>query len=446
MKQRAADMTVLLAGRSRVARADFVRGELVAFARDDQPSAEGLVGLVETAASLGGDLPKRVWVLSEEIFALEIRLRAQAVDGLSREQTLRLLGYEASAISGLSTGDAWIAAMPSPATPIERAFTVVQVARADRDAVESALSAYGSRLVGIAHPAGVPRALDEQAPASWRRLEAWPDLAVEVESANGTVAARLRRTDPTRRARDLGGEKSITETLETGGGPALPAPAGARAFDLAREDDLRAWTAAWGRALFEDAARIAFVGPTERELSPRWRAGYAVGGALLAAAVCGWHYSTRTAARDAAVIELAAIRAPTERLAKTRAEAGRLKAEVEKLEDEAATMRAALARAGWSADAPARFLEAAAAGRPAGLTADALEVGWRGARVRGVALRAHLVDDLGRALSVALAPEGFVVAPADRKRRALESGVEIFDYTLEVVPQSIAPPPAEFER
>lgn len=445
MKVRLPDSCVLLASRSRVARADFVRGELTSFARDDDITAEGFAGLVELATRLGGELPKRVWILAEDVFALEIRVRAQAVDGLSREQTLRLLGYEASAISGLAAGEALIAAVPCPAAPLERGFTVVQVARADRDAIESSLAARGARLAGIAHPAGVPRALDAKDARAWRRLESWPDLAVEVESANGQVSSRLRRTDPTRRTRDLVGDKPVTETLSTGGGPTLAATVDARAFDLAREADLSTWIAAWGRALHDDPARTATIGGAARALSPKLRALYAVLGTVLAVLACGAHHLWRVEVREALAEELRAASEPEQRLAKTRAASGTLKAEVVKLETEAATMRAALARAGWSADAPARLLDAAAVGRPAGLTIDALEVGWRGARVRGVALRAELVDDLGRALSAALAPEGFVVAPADRKRRLLDTGFEVFDYTLEVLPRA-APVAVEVAR
>lgn len=446
MKAAIPDICVLVASRLRVVRADFVRGELVEFARDDDGRGEGLVGLVELAASLGGALPKRVWILSEEMFALGINVRAQAVEGLSREDTLRLLGFEAQAISGLPAGDALVAAVPSPAAPRERGFTVVQIARADRDAIESSLAARGARLAGITHPAGVPLPIGEGTPANWRRLEAWPDLVVDVESAGGKVTSRFRRTDPTRRARDVVGDAPVTETLETGGGPMLAGGMDARAFDLAREVDLRAWIAAWGRALHEDPARTASIGAAPRALSARNRGLIAVGGAVVAAAVCGVHYMSRVEARDAAVQEFARAREPAERLAKTRNEAATLAVEVTQLESEAETMLAALARAGWSADAPARLLDAAATGRPEGLTIDSLEVGWRGARLRGVALRPELPDELGRALSGALVAEGFVVAPVERRRRALDSGAEVFEYTLEVLPRGVAPVAAGVDR
>lgn len=446
MKSRTSDFCVLVASRMRVARADFARGELVTFARDDDPQADGLVALVELAANLGDALPRSTWILAEDVFAHDVRLRSQLVDGLKDEQVARMLGYEASAISGLAASESSLAYVSAPAAPLERGFTVVQIARADHEAVESALAARGAKLAGIAHPAGVPRALDPDAPADWRRVETWPDLLVDVEHTAGKLVRRLRRTDPTRRTRELGGDAPITETLETGGSPVLAAPAVARAFDLGVEEDLRAWIAAWGRALHADAARIAAIRAVPRPVTPRQRALYAVVGALLAAGACLLHYRERVGARDAAIDELARARAPAERLAKTRAESAKLKAEVEKLETDAATMRAALARAGWSADAPTRLLEAAAAGRPNGLTVDALEVGWSGVRVRGVALRAELVDELGRALSGALQPEGFVVAPANRKRRALESGGEIYEYELVVRPRVAAPAVAEAER
>lgn len=446
MKSRPSDLCVLVASRSRVARADFARGEVTSFEYDGNPSVEGLVALVELAASLGPALPKNVWILADEVFTHEVRLRSQAVEGLSREQLLRLLAYEASGISGTAASESSLAYLPSSSLPLERAFTVVQIARTDHEAIESTLASRGAKLAGLAHPAAVPRALDENAKNDWRRVEAWPDLLVDVECKVGRVVSRLRRTDPTRRARDLPGDAPITETLETGGGLALAAPAVARAFDLAHENDLRAWIAAWGRVLHDDPTRIAAVRAVPRALSPRRRALYSVAGVLLAAGACAWHYTQRVAVRDDLIVEVAAAKAPAERLAKTRAESATLKAEVQKLETEVATMRAALARAGWSADAPARLLDAAATGRPAGLTVDALEVGWSGVRVRGVALRAELVDELGRALSTALQPEGFVVAPADRKRRELDSGIEIYEYTLEVRPRVGAPALVEAER
>lgn len=434
-----ADLCLLLASGARVARGDFARGELTAFASDDETRGDGLATLVDRAADLGGPLPKHVWVLAEDVFVHEVKLRAQLVDGLADVELARLLGYEASTVSGLAAAEAVLAHAASPASAPERGFTVVQLARADYDALSARIAARGARLAGVAHPSGLPRALDENAPADWRRVESWPDLLVDVESRAGRVVVRLRRTDPTRGARTLAGEAPVTETLSIGGVAAPTAAPLARAFDLATEDDLRTWLSSFGRVLTGEPGIVLALRPAPRPASPRRRALYAATGAVLATAACALHYRGLVRERDELVAEIARTRAPAQRLATARTELSALRVEVEALETQAATMRAALARAGWSADAPARVLDAAAGGRPAGATVDALSVGWSGVRVRGVALRPDLVDTFSRAVASALEPEGFVAAPANRKRLTLASGADVYEYVLEVWPRAGGP-------
>ncbi len=140
-------MTVVLIDARRVVRWDEGDGDCREVSR---PVGGGLGEAVRAVVGPGSRVG-RVWVLSADVFTQRLALSPAQVAGLDEAQLMRALSFEAEPFSGLSVGES--------ATGFRAegggAFSVAQVAAADRAAVVEAVRACGGTLAGIA-PAGAP--------------------------------------------------------------------------------------------------------------------------------------------------------------------------------------------------------------------------------------------------------------------------------------------------
>lgn len=164
---KAAATTFILITANRVARADFDGG-----LRSAKSAARPAGDAVRAALALGGKAARETWVLSADVWAQEVKLSAAQVAGLSQEQLGRALSFEAEPFSGIPVAES--------ATGFRDGgggvFQVVQMPRAERDAIVRAVASAGGQLAGIAHPGSAPEA-DEAL------LEWWPRQAALIASA-----------------------------------------------------------------------------------------------------------------------------------------------------------------------------------------------------------------------------------------------------------------------
>ncbi len=115
---------------------------------------------VRAALALAGR-PGAVWVLSDEVFSQKITLSPAQVAGLTPEQLGRALSFEIEPFSGIPVGDSAIGYREEGGG----GFSVVELSRVERDAIQRAVENAGGKLAGIAAASGVPE--DQEALFAW---------------------------------------------------------------------------------------------------------------------------------------------------------------------------------------------------------------------------------------------------------------------------------------
>ena len=145
--KRAATSTLILVTAARIARADS-GGACITAAR---PVGSSVGEAARAALALGGKA-EAVWVLCDDVFAQRVALSPAQVAGLTPDQLRRALSFEVEPFSGIPIAESVTGFHRSG----EGAFDVIELPRADRDAIQRAASDAGGKLAGIAHPGTVP--------------------------------------------------------------------------------------------------------------------------------------------------------------------------------------------------------------------------------------------------------------------------------------------------
>jgi hypothetical protein len=163
-----AGSTFILVTAHRVARADF-DGALRSAKSAPRPVGASAAEAVRAALALGGKAARETWVLDTHLWTQEVKLNPAQVAGLTPDQLGRALAFEAEPFSGIPVGES--------ATGFRDAgggtFNVVQMPRADRDAIVRAVASAGGQLAGIAHPGSAPE--DDEALLEW-----WPQHPARI--------------------------------------------------------------------------------------------------------------------------------------------------------------------------------------------------------------------------------------------------------------------------
>lgn len=156
MPKRAA-YTLLFIKSDLIARADFGRGPecaAIGFWQQPQASRTRLSYTIEAALKMAGrKCGKSVWVIGEEFWTQTLSLPASAVQGLSREQMAKAVGFDVEALTGISGSDSAIGFCKAAPSDEAEHLWITQVPLAARDQIQSAVEGAGSELAGILHPA-----------------------------------------------------------------------------------------------------------------------------------------------------------------------------------------------------------------------------------------------------------------------------------------------------
>jgi hypothetical protein len=428
--------TILLVQREFIARADFTRGagtSGVTVSRAARPASDDLAGHVESALALAGRPKGPVWLLTDDVFSQTVSLSARQMKHLDDDEVAQALAYEAQLLSGIEAAESVVAWKPMSNDGIENEYWITAMPRTERSRIDQAIRGAGGKLAGIVHPIGLPRPIADgvDSASAWKRVETWHELWAEVESATGgTTKVRVRRTDPTRRHRELRNDAAPTEMLVAG------AQAPATDATVARLDDdnvLSRWLAGWSSVLAETAPPVPVLAPETRAIPVRTQIIAALSGAVLAIVACAAHYMTLRARADDRTRELAEVSKPAELKATTEQAIAGARKEVDALRASAADREARKPR-GWTPGIPGRVLELLASDVPTGLTVDAFEIGWRSSAIRGLCIEPHLADRLGASLVGAFAIDGYAVSPSTKKLRVDGPGTGLYEYEIEIQP------------
>lgn len=277
-------VTLIVVTRDRLIRADFASTramEPTSLVVAERPHLEDPVALVETAIGLDKRKPGRVVVLSSDFFTHSIALASANTRDLSAEDLQQMLNFEAETISNISAFEATSAALPLGETAGQRHYWLTQISTTVRDQIGDAVRKLGGKLIGIAHPGGVPFGFDERpdvgVPA---RVEFWPNAAVRVVCVDGAVtkahvddgAVVAGWVEATADWKKQSGATHVTAVVPEGlVRDAEGAEPGTSFVTLEDEAVLRRWLGAWNRAIGAKAQAAPVILPAVRRLTQRER-------------------------------------------------------------------------------------------------------------------------------------------------------------------------------
>ncbi|TVS14561.1 MAG: hypothetical protein EA424_18970 [Planctomycetaceae bacterium] len=428
-------LTILLITAERLVRADLRLGgrapdcQLVSQPR---PAVDDLPSLVELALRLNASRPKRVLLLTTEAWTQTLSMAAGAAAGMAEEEVAAALAFEAEPFSGVSAFDSLATSLPLPRTADEPQFWFTQIAASQREMLEYVVSEAGGSLIGIAHPAGLPVAIHDQAPASWQRVELWPDSVVCLRrDGRGPLHTHVINTNPQSLTWQQDAEywfgqfdpPELCETLvgsDRAIGFGMEQADGAQ-HDLADEAVIRRWMSGWAQHALERRAEVPILRPAPKTMANSTRLAIAgmIGVAMLI--LCVGHYHWSEAAAQAANQRVAELRQPAEELAQAQAEADDLERQLTTLNNQVDRMQASvdacLRAMDWNRRRMGQLLTALAASDPNRLVIQAIDTRREGIRIRGISRRPETANQLAARLATELQPLGLRVSAPDKEAR-----------------------------
>jgi len=293
-------LTIILLTRQLLVRADFAGKRLAAVWQEARPPLEDLPSFVEAGLFLGGKPGRNVVVLCADFWTQTLAMNARSTAHLSAADLSQALGFEVETLSGLGALDSIIGHVETSAPKSdERGFWVVQVPGIDRDAIDSIVRLAGARLLGLAHPGGLPAPLTISASAgSWQRVELWPNLVVCLHQEHGQrPEVHLINADP-----DQGRWHDEEETWRNRFPPAQRREMilttgeivsfgsdGQPVMQHSPEEALKLWLTAWAAQVQARPPAVPLVRPAPKPVPSSMIAGIAAGLAVAAALLCYAH-------------------------------------------------------------------------------------------------------------------------------------------------------------
>jgi Tfp pilus assembly protein PilN len=422
-------LTILLITADRLVRAD-VRGSDCRVAEQARPAVDDLPSLVEAALRLGGGRARRVLLLTTEVWTQTLPLPAGAAAGMSDDEVAQALAFEAEPFSGISAFDSLAACLPLPRGVEEPQFWFTQMPASVHDQLEYVVGEAGGKLVGIGHPAGLPRSLRTPPDGRWQRIELWPDAVVCLHrDARGPMHVHVVNTSPhtdtwQQDARLWFGQfeaPEVCEILLASGRAAPPDEAleATESIDLADEASLSGWLRAWAEQVQQRRPEAPLLRPAPRPMPNSTRLAIAglVGAAMLA--LCLMHYGWTQAGARAAQARVTELKEPADELRKAQTEADALEKELTALTSQTERMQASvdacLRAMEWNRQRMAGLMAALAESEAGAVCVQAIEAGREGIRVRGISRGPEQPNRLAARMATKLRPLGLQVHPPTKE-------------------------------
>ena len=447
------NLTILLITAERLVRADVRpsgRADDCRVVERPRPAVDDLLSLVETALRLGPGRARRVLLLTTEVWTQTLALAAGAAAGMSDDEVAQALAFEAEPFSGISAFDSAGVSLPLPRRDDEPQFWFTQMAGSQREQLEYVIGEAGGKLVGIAHPAGLPVVLQTPAPKRWQRVELWPDAVVCLHrDAHGPAQVHVINTGPHTQTWQQDAQlwlgqfepPELRESLLATDRAATPGQdSAAEPFDLADESALARWLSLWAQHAVQRRAEVPILRPTPKRMPNSTRLAIAglVGAVMLA--LCLGHHAWTAAATQAAREQIDELKRPAEELRKAQSEADGLEKELSALTAQTDRMQASvdacLRAMEWNRQRMAQLMAGLAESDPDALVIQAIETRRDGIRIRGVSRRPDQPNKLAARLASQLRPLGLQVSPPSK-----EAGFLLADgspYLFELLIQDIS--------
>jgi Tfp pilus assembly protein PilN len=444
-------LTILLITSERLVRADVRPGGRPGdcqVVEQSRPAVDDLPSLVEAALRMGSGKPRRVLLLSTEVWTQTLPMAAGAAAGMSEDEVALALAFEAEPFSGISPFDSLGACLSLPRGADEPQFWFTQMAASQREQLDFVVGQAGGRLIGVGHPAGLPVPLRSTPPARWQRIELWPDAVVCLHrEAHGPMHVHVINTGPhtetwqhdTEAWFDRFGPVESRETLFGSRRAVLAGEeaAGAEPIDLSDEENLVRWFAAWAEHALGRRPEAPILRPAPKPMSTSTRLAIAglIGAVMLG--LCLVHYGWTGAVTRAAEAASAELRRPAEELRKAQSEADELQKQLASLTAQTERMQAsvdACVRAmEWNRQRMVGLMAALAQSDPDAFVVQAIETRRDGIRIRGISRLPGQPNELAARLASTLRPLGLQVHPPTKEAGflAADGGPYLFELLIQ---------------
>jgi len=444
--------TILFLAPGFVARGDFDgRGRSRAVPQGLAVRAEiATAGALVTAAlGLSTVRPRRVWILTTQASLLTVEFPEDKLRGLTEDERLSALAFEAEALTGTPAASAGLGARLTETSEAGEHWCLVQLAHRVRQEMETEVARKGGRIAGILHPGGLPVSLGAEGEAAqeWERREFWPETMVTVRGNSTDFPLEVEHWDEHRpvedvlRARPSGKDfNPLRHACLLPPGVCPPIAGCGELLSLAQPKTLALWMDAWAQTLLAPDPKAAIIRSPQPPASPAQRAALSAGAAVATAVLCAGHWALTDWQLSRNTAELKVLAARNKHRDELQAAAGRVATLRSDLETARRRHRQELE--GFS-----ELLGALGEVRPEGLMVRSIRESGSQLHensVTGLCSRPELAGQFANALAGRLEPLGWEVRPAAQKAELI-SGTPAwsFEITLRLAALTESPQPKE---
>ncbi|MCG8652165.1 MAG: hypothetical protein MI861_20165 [Pirellulales bacterium] len=326
--------------------------------------ASGDIGLsIEALLAAMPGRQKQVYVLTTEVWSQAVTIESRSLRRIDRSQIPQMMAFEAESLSGVPATQARTSLELLDAGALETTYWLSQIDSTRFAQAADAIAFNGGKLMGIAHPAGLPVSITGQR-SDWTRVEQWDDITLAI-TRNGRQTSSIQfLEDSAAELRSAAAARAFLERLGLSPAPLVELLVGATPVDVddieskaANEDQatiqlsleqhllwfLQAWSSQLGKS-----KGIPLIRPIRQPASAQAKRTLAI--AATAAAVIGVasHRYLTDASNDRRIValeeEIAGLQEPIDQFESQQNRMAELEAEVNAREAAAANLERQLVR------------------------------------------------------------------------------------------------------
>lgn len=385
--------------------------------------ASGDIGLsIEALLAAMPGRQRQVYVLSTEVWSQAVTVESRSLRRIDKAQIPQLMAFEAESLSGMSVVQARTALELIDAGPMETTYWISQIDSTRFAQASDAVAFNGGKLLGIAHPAGLPVSLGGFR-SGWTRFERWDDLSIAITKQGRSSLERAFLSDSADRvdspiaarnhlagaAIDIAGKVEFldaTMIADVGDTIDMPDEPVENSYKLSRRNDFEKFLSSWAQTL-RSPKSIPVIRPIRRTSTAQTKRTLAL--AATAAAIMGiaLHYNF-SKARDKQLVEelqqqLLTLQEPIEAFNQQQTELGNLatqlttvQSQIDDLETKVMQYRGQI---GIHRSRMARLLRMLSENRPGDIIISSASSDGNSVRLVGRSMRPEPIIDYASALA-----------------------------------------------
>lgn len=427
--------------------------------------ASGDIGLsIEALLAAMPGRPKQIYVLTTEVWSQAVTVESRSFRRIDKSQIPQMLAFEAESFSGISASSARTSIALLDAGPLETTYWVSQIDSTRFAQAADAVAFNGGKLMGLAHPAGLPSPLVASS-ADWSRLEQWDDAMLVISRPVRSPITRRFLSEPetpirsSAAARDFLSRSnvdagSVVELLRQTGaaeGDLLSdiaadgalvgsaAPRSSDVIDLGHQDGLETFLAAWSKEL-RKPKNLPVILPVRPRASAQTKR--TLGLAATAAAVLGIvaHHRLTSYQNESRVAslqtEIAELRQPIDQFASQQKQLADVEKELADTTDKVTRLQTQVVRyqgqLGIHRSRMARLLRTFGESRPRDLILSGVESDGNEIRVTGRSVQPESIIEFARSMGKRLEPMNLSLRVPRREAllATAEGGPYEFEYII----------------